>query len=301
MAKDLIIGAVSNYDWDKIKYWINSIKKSGYSGDIAIVGTNLKRETLEKLAENNVDLLLYGKKNENGDYEAPNNGAPHVERFFYLWNYLKNTKEDYHFVITTDVRDVIFQRDPTEVLKNLIHPGINNNIVVSSEGMRYKDEPWNSRNINEAFGPFFHAHMKDELIYNVGVIAGLAPYVKDMMLMIFQMSINRPIPIVDQAVFNFLIQHEPYKETTAFTDNNHAWAAQLGTTYEAVKSGSGDIGLNFGSDPSKLMIYQMQYVDEQPKLNDEGLVVNDSYEPFAIVHQYDRTKDWYDKIVARYQ
>ena len=27
MVKDLIIGGASNYDWDQLKYWVNSIKQ----------------------------------------------------------------------------------------------------------------------------------------------------------------------------------------------------------------------------------------------------------------------------------
>ena len=30
--RDLIIGGFSNYDWDKIKYWANSIDISGFRG-----------------------------------------------------------------------------------------------------------------------------------------------------------------------------------------------------------------------------------------------------------------------------
>ena len=37
--KDLIIGASTNYDWDKLKYWINSINESGFEGDKALIDT----------------------------------------------------------------------------------------------------------------------------------------------------------------------------------------------------------------------------------------------------------------------
>jgi hypothetical protein len=48
MEKDLIIGGASNYTWDQLKYWVNSIRKSGFKGDVAIVGSNMKKETIEK-------------------------------------------------------------------------------------------------------------------------------------------------------------------------------------------------------------------------------------------------------------
>ena len=44
MAKDLIIGVVDNYDWDKIKYWVNSINKSGFDGHKAMIVYNMDSE-----------------------------------------------------------------------------------------------------------------------------------------------------------------------------------------------------------------------------------------------------------------
>ena len=41
--KDLIIGGASNYTWDQLKYWVNSIKLSGFKGDIVLVATNIKK------------------------------------------------------------------------------------------------------------------------------------------------------------------------------------------------------------------------------------------------------------------
>lgn len=300
MVKDLIIGAASNYTWDQLKHWVNSIKRSGFTGDIVVVGTNLKNDTLEKLAENGVNLYLYGNKDEEGNYTSNTNFAPHVERFFYIWNFLNTTEEDYQFVIATDTRDVIFQTNPTTWFEECMFGGYKA-LVASSEGIKYKDEPWNNRNFLECFGPFFHNQHKDFLVYNVGVLAGEKNELKDLLLMIFQMSINRPIPVVDQAVYNFLIQQEPYKTITKYVDNSDAWAAQLGVTEDAIKSGSGDIGASIGNDISKSILYQASYQDTQPTLTDEGIVVNHNGLPFVIVHQYDRTHSWKDKIMKRYE
>lgn len=300
MGKDLIIGAASNYTWDHLKHWVNSIKKSGFTGDIVVVATNIKNETLEKLAAEGVGLYLYGKKDEDGNYVSNTNNAPHVERFFYLWNYLNTTKEEYDLVVATDTRDVIFQTNPTEWYDECIFNGYNA-LIASSEGIKYKDEPWNNQNMLECFGLFFHNLYKDSFVYNVGVLAGEKKYIQDLLLMIFQMSINRPIPVVDQAVYNFLLQQEPYKTITKYVDNSDAWAAQLGVTEDAIKSGAGDIGKALTGGVSKSILYQMLYQDKQPTLRDDGIVVNHDGKPFVIVHQYDRTLSWKDKITARYE
>jgi len=296
MVKDLIIGNATGYGWDDLKYWVNSIRKSGFSGDVVLTGTNMNKDTIDKLTENGVELALYGKKLENGNVIAEDTNAPHVARFFYMWNALNKTQEQYRYVITTDTRDVIFQSNPSIWLEENIYMY---SMVASSEGMRYKNEPWGNQNLLETFGPFFHDLLKDKFIFNVGVVAGEAMTVKGLMLLLFQMSINRPIHIVDQAVYNFLINTPPFYTDTFFVNNSDGWAVQLGTSLEAVKAGKGDLGLNFGSDPTKQMMYQMNYEDNQPIFED-GVVMNNEKKPFVVVHQYDRIPHLNGKIQEIY-
>jgi len=297
MAKDLVIGAASNYDWNHLKYWVNSIKKTGFKGDIVIVATNMSGETLNKLIEQNVKVFAYGKRSEDGGiHKSENNIPPHVERFLFIWDFLRKHKEQesYRYVTVTDTRDVIFQKNPVEYLQN--HLVCRSTIVASSEGLKYKDEPWGCRNFQETFGPMVFEEYKDELIYNVGVIAGYADDVKDLMIEIFFQSINRPIPIVDQAVFNFLIKLESHSSINKI-GNMGGWAIQLGTSLLAIESGAGDIGLVCRNDPSKLEEYKRSYQDTQPLV--EGNLVTNGKVPFHIVHQWDRVpqiKDMVERI-----
>jgi hypothetical protein len=307
LGKNLIVGACSNYTWKDLKYWVNSIRKSGFDGDVALIGTNLKKATLDKLTDEGVILEVYGKPNEAGDIEAHSNGAPHVERFFYLWDFLRKTKTEYEYVITTDTRDVIFQSNPSEWIdKHNVKDWIDkndvfwSNLIASSEGLRYKNEPWGDANLFQSFGPYIHKVMREDLIYNVGVIGGAYSAVRDLMLMIFQLSINRPIPIVDQAVYNFIIKQEPYALSTAFTKNTDSWAIQLGTTLEAIQAGSGDIGQACLKDPCKLAQYKINFEDIQPVIKDDGTVENQVGKKYAIVHQYDRIPELKKKIQELY-
>lgn len=293
MTKDLIIGGASNYSWDQLKYWVNSIRKSGFTGDVAIVGTNMNAATIKKLTDEGVILSLYGKQNANGDIVAPQNGAPHVERFFYLWNFLESTKEEYNNVITTDTRDVIFQSNPSEWLDNNL---ITHFLVASSEGMRYKNEPWNNTNLIETFGPFFHDKLKEGFIFNVGTIAGDFKLVKGLLSFIFHLSVNRAIPVVDQAVYNFILRQPPYTDDTLFTNNGDGWAIQLGTTLGAVKSGKGDLGMMFQTNADK---YQEIYEDNQPVV-ENGIVKTNDGKPYVIVHQYDRVNGLREEIERMY-
>jgi hypothetical protein len=291
--KNLIIGGASNYTWDQLKYWVNSIKMSGFEGDIVLVGTNYTKATIDKLVAEGVKLALHGKQQPNGDVTAISTNAPHVERFFHIWNFLNSTEEKYAYVVTTDTRDVVFQSDPTLWLNDYI---LGSSLVASSEGMKYKNEPWGNQNLLDTFGPFFHNILKEQTIYNVGTIAGDFEYVKDLMLMIFQTSINRPIPVVDQAVYNFLLSVSPYKDDTFFTNNSDKWAIQLGTTIGAVKAGKGDLGTVFMRNPND---YEKIYEDNQPTIED-GFVKNFLGEKYCIVHQYDRVPGLREQIERIY-
>lgn len=299
MKKDLIIGGASNYTWDQLKYWVNSIKRSGFTGDIVLCATNMTKATIDKLQSKGVILELYGKMQEDGSIKANSNGAPHVERFFYMWNWLNQNGDNYDYVIATDTRDVVFQTNPSAwIEENLTLERYT--MISSSEGLRYEDEPWGNTNLLQAFGPYFHNLYKSAVINNVGVIAGESLYVRDMFFMIFQMSINRPILIVDQAVYNVLLQQKPFKNIMKQTYNSDSWAIQLGTTLEAVKSGFGDIGQSVLQDPRNLDSYMTKYFDFQPQVDDEGYVVSDNKTKYVIVHQYDRTPAWKNKIMEKY-
>ena len=282
MKKDLIIGAASNYTWNQIKFWINSIKKTGFTGDVVIVGTNMDKETQDKLTENGVKTSLYGIVQSDGSVKAHSNGAPHVERFFYIYNFLNTIEDEYQHIITTDVRDVIFQTNPSDWLEENL---LSHFLVASEEGMKYKHEPWGNQNLHDTFGPFFHNILKEASIKNVGVIAGDLNYVRSLLVLLFQMSINRPIAIVDQAVFNFIIALDPYNYDTLFTTNKDAWAIQLGTTKEAVRAGGGDLGAVYRN---KLQDYEKLYYDMQPVFTADGEVINADQKKFCIVHQWDR-------------
>lgn len=284
MVKDLIIGGASNYTWAQLKNWINSIKACGFLGDIVITTTSMSSETIKKLNSENIQLLLIGELDSQGNLRSNNQLAPHVERFLHIYHYLNSITTNYRYVITTDTRDVIFQSNPSNWLENNLGES---KLICASEGLRYKDEPWSNNNLQEAFGEYCYNIYKNEIIYNVGTIAGEFKYLKDLLFILFQMSINRPIPIVDQAVFNILINNEPYKSIIYKSTHKDAWAVQLGTTSEAVLAGSGDIGIKVKQQPGLYNKYKSDYL-ESPIIIYDNKVLNHEKIPFVIVHQYDR-------------
>jgi hypothetical protein len=279
--KDLIIGCSTNYDWSKLKYWVNSINKSGFEGDKVLILMNCNKETVQQVSNAGFSVIAF-QQDDNGNLVYQSQLMVHVERFIHIYNTLKS--QDYRYVITTDVKDVIFQKNPVEWLEQHLPDGSSEDLVFSSESIRYKDEPWGNQNLLETFGPMIHDHFKNNVIFNVGVLAGRGYAMKSLALNIFLSSINRPIPIVDQSTFNVLISQHPYLKSSMYMTSEDGWACQLGTT----------------ADPSKIEQFKPFLVEATPKLEGDKVVTSEGKE-YVIVHQYDRVPEWKKIIEAKYE
>ena len=261
--RNLIIGGFTNYGINQLKPWVLSAKEvAGDNTDIVLVCANMAPETYTWLVEQGIVLFAM--------QQLPNVPV-HVLRFLSIYEFLKQNWLDYEYVVTTDVKDVYFQTDPFEVFEQPIYKDNNYKLVVASEGLKYKDEPWGNENLMQAYGPYVYEHFKDNEIFNVGTFGGKSEFMKDMFFNIFTNAINRPIPIVDQAVFNVLINTQPFKNTT-YESNN--WAAELGTIM----------------DPSKIEQFRPNLLVVEPFFED-GILKDYKNNIYAIVHQYDRVPE----------
>jgi hypothetical protein len=267
--KDLIIGGFTNYNYNQLKPWVESIDECGFTGDkVAVVG-NASQETIGELIKRNFIIfpMIQG------------NVPVHVLRFLSIYEFLKNNWQNYRYVVTTDVKDVYFQTNPFKLINDKCEDN-GYKLVIASEGLKYKDEPWGNENLMQAYGPYIHEQFKENEIFNVGTFGGKSEYVKDMVFNIFTNAINRPIQICDQAVFNVLINTLPFKDITFKTTN---WACEAGTV----------------ADPSKVADFRPNLTIEEPVFLD-GEVLNSDGEPFPIVHQYDRVPAWKEYIRKKY-
>ena len=277
--KDLIIGGATNYDWSILKYWVNSINKSGFEGDKVLILMNCDKDTVKKVNDAGFQVVGF-QQDAEGNLVYPSTGRPpHVERFLHIYNFLH--QKDYRYVITTDVKDVIFQKNPVDFIEKCLPS--DKNLIFASESMKYKDEPWGNQNLLETFGHMIYDRFKNNEIYNVGVLAGRGYAMRDLILNIFVATQGKPIPICDQSTFNFLISMSPYKETSLYLKSEDGWAAQLGTT----------------GDPSKIDNFRPHLLEPEP-IMDKGTITTSAKEPFTIVHQYDRVPYWRHVIEAKY-
>ena len=268
--RDVVIGVAGGLNWDTLRYWANSVTRCGFQGERVIVLMSCDRATVREFMDLGFTVVGF-EENAQGDYVHESHLAPHVERFIHIHDFLRRNGP-FGWVITTDVRDVIFQSDPVSWLNQHCD---DRDLVFSSEGVRYQHESWGDQNLRETFGDYVYDIMKNNEIFNVGVMAGRRDAMQSLCLNLFYHAINRPIKICDQAVFNFLISQPPYTHTSAYTRSHHAWACQAGTT----------------ADPQRVPELRPHLLDHVPELQHDQ-VVNAQGQPFCIVHQYDRVPEW---------
>lgn len=283
---DIIIGSYTNYNWDQIKTWVKSIDQSGFTGDKAMIVFNSDYDTVQMLLDHNFNIFAFNRDDNKRQFFYPGQFSIVVQRFYHLWQYINNVSEKkYKNIITTDVKDVVFQSDPSKWLaKNLG----SKKILVSSESLSYKNEAWGNHNMYQSF-PMVHNWMSDKTIWNCGVLAGDINVMKDLFLNIYLTSLGAPQQVPggggpDQAALNILLNLEPYSKITKFVTSEDGWACQAGTTV----------------DPQKIDAFRPHLLDPEPTW--DGEFVNTSKgKRFAIVHQWDRVPSWKDAIINKYQ
>ena len=283
--KDIVIGCITGYNFEKIKPWVNSLDTCGFTGTKAMICYNVDYETTEELVKRGYTIFAFKKNDEAKRFEYKDNFSIVVERFYHLWYFLKGFKGQYRNIITTDVKDVIFQTNPSLFLERVIKDG--KKINVACESIRYKDENWGDNNLLKSFGPLIHEHNRDNLIYNAGTISGDFDTMLDVFLNIYLLC-NGSNPFTeggggpDQAALNILLQLEPYKSIANFAMSEDGYAAQLGTTGPQIQNKYGD-----------------KVVEKTPILVD-NLVCTSNEQVFSLVHQYDRVPEWKELIEKKY-
>lgn len=271
-AKNLIISAFTNYSFDHLKPYVYSIRDLKLDADLVmVVGVTdiATKAQLETLNWKIIKLPLL--------QEVP----VHVLRFLSMYDYLYSNKGRYNLVVSTDVKDVIFQSDPFAWLNENLQ---GKKLVAGSEGLKYCNEPWGDDNLRSCYGDYVYEHFKNKTIYNVGTLGGECEYMQDLFFNLFFNSLSRPISIVDQAVFNVTIHSQPYRDTVLFAEQRAGWACQAGTVV----------------DPSKINYFRPYLLEPEPIWNGEKVLTSQGKE-FSIVHQYDRVPEWRKFYMDKYK
>ena len=283
--KDIVVGFITGYSFDKIAPWVNSLDRSGFTGTKAMICYNISYDVAEELTKRGYTVCAFKKNDEMKRLEYKQDFSIMCERFLHLWYFLKSQKSQYRYIITTDVKDVVFQSNPSEWLENNLG---DKKINAACESMYYKDEDWGTHNLLKSFGPVIHQAYNDNLIFNAGVISGEFETMLDVFLNIYMLTQGTAQHIEggggpDQAAWNILLGMKTYHDVARKTMSEEGWAAQLGTTGPQIAGKYGHL-----------------LVEKSPILVDNVVCTSDG-KPFSIVHQYDRVPEWKQIIEKKYE
>jgi hypothetical protein len=291
---NVVIGAIGNYKFDQIKYWVNSLNRSGFKGKKILLSYNSNQELISQLKDNGIEV--YDVKHDSfgrtvqefpchtGKVDANSTEwLVHHMRFFHMWQLIQELKKDNKigYIIHTDVRDIVFQENPDTWLYE--HSLMNDNrpIIAPSEYLTFKEENWNQELALTNYGGFIYDKIiKDSLVFNVGSFASPLDEFCNICLMTYMLTYRRN-KLSDQPA-HALLFNTILKDKVFVADTRSAWSMQFGTMHE-----------NFNK-------YKEQLRGEPARINSSGKVVNECGNPYVILHQYERVPEFKTLLESKY-
>lgn len=278
MPEDLTIAVVRGLSWEALRPYAVSLTQTGFKGTKLMFVENLSDEArahLTVLGFELVDRVTPPSKLHPG---MPPDWAYGVYRFVPVVGYLVDNPGRFRYVIWTDVRDVIFQTNPSDWLKQHLAPSI---IVVAGLGHAIKSCPYNDPWVRAAHPPSYEEVRECEAVA-CGTFAGEA----DAMLMLFIdifdgcLYANDP-QATDQGMLNYLMRCEPYDKIARIPRMTEGFSAQWFPAKD--------------KDPTIYPDYGFPVFDKK-----RGLVLAPTGGAFSIVHLYDRDPEWLAFMRGKY-
>jgi hypothetical protein len=271
-TNDLLLGVFSNYSFEWLEAYMVSISRCGFRGRKILMVWNLAADVRAKLIEYGFELV---------DVPPANMSVEFCHNFFeyrdkLAYEFLRDRWQEFRFVFWMDIRDLVFQTDPSVWMEKNIG---SYKIVVASECIRIKDEACNDNWVKAVFDPETYARVREFEVLNGGTFAGTAEAMRDVFDRIYHIAKGKNV-IVEQAALNFVLREPEFRDITLVPRMAQGFAV---------------VGYGFGN--------QLEWVwtDQQPDFRSGVLYPKGQTEPFSIVHQYDRHRDWKWGVMERYR
>lgn len=273
MKQNLLLGNSKGYKLNQIKNWLASAIKHRGSYDIGLLLCDNDAEILDYCDTNGVFVFPHFDLSERGqDY--------YFARCGMVSETLKKVPTTY--VLATDIRDMVFQRDPfPEFIGTLNYK----RGVLTSENILMKDEPWNIQVYKEIYGEKSFDAVSDKEVINSGVVFGESMFLSEIFLML-QDAARMPNAWAEQPVLNHL-----YHRFSIIRDN-----FSLANADDKLVA---HIGVSGPTKWWESWNFKKNLIRGRCEMRD-GSVTDAQGEPFAIAHQYDRVDDWRHQVDAMY-
>lgn len=288
--KTAIIAAAKGYTVNDVKPWTESLKNSGFSGMKFVILYEPSDEIADYFKENDFNVLI-----------GSDDGMTHIatQRFRDYVNLLNSEHgKDIDFVIHTDIRDVIFQKDPAKWLKDNIG---SYHLLASGEAITYRHEDWNGDGVQSHYGKEVFDELIDEETLCSGVIAGRREAFVKLCQTVYELAFfsNDPNGFADQHFYNVAIR-KVFSDITKIVSSDEGWNLNCGTTV-AIPYNSPDWSTGVRTSYNSYERFRRgSYIENMihpiPTIKN-GKVMNHLNEEYCMVHQYDRYEPWSMEIL----
>jgi hypothetical protein len=294
----VVLGMATGYRWDALRNFVLSLRHSGFAGDVVLFvapDAQSDDELMQRLRFYNVTAVVVEAK---FPYFAQDSlprmmierllipPMPELKamnrRFHIMQLWLSAYGSFYNYVLITDTRDVIFQKDPFD----WAYPELEDKLYVTLENPWFTIEKHgvNAHWVKLAFGQTGYDEIKDEKIICSGTTYGST----EQMLWYLQR--------MNTWIKKIIALHEHRKRSAKETVDRDIFD-QAVHMYIVYKLDWGDklVRLENAKSPVITLAAFGEFKKQSPPLqilNDDGVVAN-------VVHQYDRYDDVANTFHAR--
>ena len=217
--KNLVIAAIINYSWSKIKLFFISLFKAGFKNcDYVLYVRGISNETIKKIES--CGFITYQIPNHIFKLRTTINNF----RWKLYKDFLLENKDKYNMVFTADVRDTIFQRDVFQFYdssKSFL------GIFLEDGDMRtLANKVWVLRFLNES-----EYHMiENETVVCTGTLIGTVDKFLEFSQELWH-TVKPKKRVVDQGGANYLIYYKKYFNDCIIKGDNHGFVMTIGLTH----------------------------------------------------------------------
>lgn len=276
---DATIAVIRGMSWPALRPYAVSLVRSGFSGKKLIFVENVSEEVRSNLFL--LGFVVMDCKTppwEGNDRLLPEYWSYGYHRLGSIIPFL--LAQSFRYLIWTDVRDVVFQTNPSTWLKGNLG---DKRIAFAGLGHVSAGCPFNDNWIRHAAqDDAVWEEVRQQETLACGTFAGTYRSMLELIRDCYQGCISIP-GTVDQGMFNKLVRTSPYKEITTVPRLEQAFSAQWWP------------GKTASQIPPILPGYGEPVFDEST-----GEVRTADGELFSIVHLYDRDPRWVKIMSEKY-
>eukprot|EP00727_Mastigamoeba_balamuthi_P004660 m51a1_g14192 hypothetical protein (346) ;mRNA; r:107346-108753 len=255
-GKDLFITYAAGYHVEHLCPTLRSLVESGFAGDVVLLVGRLQgsvEQFRQWMAPHPQIRVVEAPEDTAGEYfDRSIHKDLVLTRFHAMYRFLAAASRverrnpcsadprahwcgvdrityNYRYVISTDIRDVIFQVNPSLFLEKHLGRsrelyGQELDLVVSSEGSVVGSRQWTQFNQGTCTPHYYNTGGHKELYYNAGQMAGTQAAIMSLMRSIYEEQKYHNAPYCDQAALNQIIHADPWiRQRTLFSSACSGW------------------------------------------------------------------------------